>query len=134
MSMRRRQQTGSTGCAAAGHRTSDARGLLERWIGWLAASSVAFGLATTARTEGVCDEPRAPVALLMGYGDSSLNFVMRVWTNDIGNWMNIRSAILTAVLADLDAAGISIPYPQRDVHVRTWPEHLDKPLNQPRGA
>jgi potassium-dependent mechanosensitive channel len=97
-----------------------------------AASVLSLLTAAALKTEGVSAEPRAPVALLTGYGDSSLDFVLRVWTNDIGNWMNIRSAILTTVLVDLDAAGISLPYPQRHVHVKTLPAHVDRSLNQPR--
>jgi small-conductance mechanosensitive channel len=60
----------------------------------------------------------APMALLVGYGDSSLDFVVRVWTMDFENWQAVRSDVLAAALQALTGAGIEIPFNQLDVNLR----------------
>lgn len=58
----------------------------------------------------------APVVLLMELGASSVDFVVRPWCNTADYWKT-RADILERAKADLEAAGCSIPYPQRDVHL-----------------
>ena len=48
--------------------------------------------------------------------DSSVNFVCRPWTNT-GDYWAVYWDITRAVKEEFDRAGISIPFPQRDVHV-----------------
>jgi small-conductance mechanosensitive channel len=62
----------------------------------------------------------APQVLFSGLGDSSLNFTMRFWTSDIDHWVLIQSEITTTVYNELNQAGISIPFPQRDLHIKSW--------------
>lgn len=79
-------------------------------------------LESTARaTPGIAEEP-PPFAQMTGYGDSSLNFVLRAWTQDIGTWSALRSDLFARTLAAMQAAGIEIPYNQLDVHLRSTPE------------
>jgi len=72
-------------------------------------------------TAGVVEQP-PPAALLTGYGDGALNFVVRAWTDDISTWGDVRSKLLARALAALQAAEILIPYEQVDLHLRTVPE------------
>ena len=60
-----------------------------------------------------------PAALFTGFGDSSLNFVLRVWTATFDESIVQSSEVAIAVNAALKAAGIEIPFPQRDLHVRS---------------
>ena len=60
-----------------------------------------------------------PSALFLGFGDSSLNFELRAWTGLSGEWMRIRSEITVAVNNAIVEAGMEIPFPQRDLHVRS---------------
>lgn len=53
----------------------------------------------------------------MDIGGSSLNF--GAWTNDFDNWGAIRSNMAVRVYDALMAAGIQIPYPQQDLHLRS---------------
>ncbi|HMU61697.1 MAG TPA: mechanosensitive ion channel [Gemmatimonadales bacterium] len=72
-----------------------------------------------------------PVALFTGFGDSALNFELRFWTTDPANVAILRSAVTIAVNNALVAAGIEIPFPQRDLHLRS----VDAPAAaQLRGA
>ena len=58
-----------------------------------------------------------PAALFMGFGDSALNFQLRAWTDRSDIWPNVASDLRTAINRVLDEAGISIPFPQRDLHL-----------------
>ena len=50
-------------------------------------------------------------------GDSSVNFVVRPWVNSADYW-NVYFDMTAKIKLDLDKNGISIPYPQRDVHMK----------------
>jgi len=60
-----------------------------------------------------------PMALFTGFGDSALNFELRFWTVDAERVAIIRSDVAIAVNNALAAAGIEIPFPQRDLHLRS---------------
>ena len=49
--------------------------------------------------------------------DSSVNILLRPWVNSADYW-SLRCDLLERVKLAFDAEGISIPYPQQDVHVR----------------
>jgi potassium efflux system protein len=74
---------------------------------------------------------REPDAWLTEFGDNSLNFLLLVWVNRQGarRPTRTRSAYLWALETKLSEYGIEIPFPQRDLHLRTgW---ADGPANQP---
>jgi small-conductance mechanosensitive channel len=72
----------------------------------------------TVGTEGIATEP-APTVLFVGFGANSLDFSIRSWTNNFGDWVKIRSNLTVRVHDALMAAGIEIPFPQQDLHVRS---------------
>jgi potassium efflux system protein len=76
----------------------------------------------------------APAALFMGFGESSLDFELRAWTSS-DDWFVLSSDIKVRVNAELAKAGVTIPFPQRDIHVRTMtaPEGA-APTAPPRAA
>ena len=51
--------------------------------------------------------------MFVGFGASSLDFSIRAWTHDFGDWVNIRSNMCARVYEALTAAGIEIPFPQQ---------------------
>ncbi len=61
----------------------------------------------------------APAALFMGFGDSSLDFELRIWVDDIVSRLVARSAILAEIDRRFREEGIEIPFPQRDLNIRT---------------
>jgi small-conductance mechanosensitive channel/CHASE3 domain sensor protein len=68
---------------------------------------------------------REPDVWLVEYGDNSLNFLLLVWVNRQGARRPTRSraAYLWALESKLAEYGIEIPFPQRDLHLRSgWPE------------
>ncbi len=68
-----------------------------------------------ASHEKVLEDP-APVIRLHELGDSSMNFVVRPWSKTSDYW-DVYWDITREVKHRFDAEGISIPFPQRDVHV-----------------
>ncbi|MEN8160181.1 MAG: mechanosensitive ion channel domain-containing protein, partial [Myxococcota bacterium] len=66
----------------------------------------------------VLDDPE-PAALFLGFGDSSLDFELRAWTPLFEDWMETQSQVTVAVNRAIVEAGIEIPFPQRDLHLRT---------------
>jgi small-conductance mechanosensitive channel len=79
------------------------------------------------RHPDVLEEP-PPKALFMQFGESSLDFQLRAWTNRVDQYLAVRSELAIAVAGALAEAGITVPFPQRDVYLRTVePEALGAP-------
>lgn len=64
--------------------------------------------------EKVLKDPE-PAILLMDLADSSVNFAVRPWVKADDYWV-VRSDLLEQIKTELEAAGCSIPFPQRTVH------------------
>jgi len=79
-------------------------------------------------------EKPPPQALFMGYGDSSINFELRAWTDQFGHSALIRSELATAVYDAVYAAGMSFPFPQREVRVLGEPKTGVPETSQPKGG
>jgi small-conductance mechanosensitive channel len=58
----------------------------------------------------------------MEFGPHALDFSVRAWTYDADNWLSIRSDLATRIHRALGEAGIEIPYPQQDLHLRSVSE------------
>lgn len=70
--------------------------------------------------ERVLSEPPARV-LLVDYGESSVNFVVRLWTDEVLYFQRVVSAYNLEVWRRFKRHGIVLPYPQQEVHVRSLP-------------
>ena len=64
-------------------------------------------------------ESPPPRALLLNFGDSSLDFELRAYIGNVDNSFMIKSDLNFAVLRRFREAGIEIPFPQRDLHIRS---------------
>lgn len=58
----------------------------------------------------------APLIAVTELADSSVNLVIRAWC-DAGNYWPLKFDLTKAIKERLDADGITIPFPQRDVHI-----------------
>jgi small-conductance mechanosensitive channel len=76
----------------------------------------------------VMDAP-APDPLFVGFGASSLDFQLRCWTAHGSAWLNIRSDLSISINRKLAEAGIEIPFPQRDLHLRSVDEDAARRLS-----
>ena len=73
----------------------------------------------------------APAALFMAHADSGLDFELRVFLGTSGVRLSTRDRINRAVNKAFASHGIEIPYPQRDLHIRSlqWPDSMTRPAN-----
>jgi len=71
-----------------------------------------------AKHELVLSKPE-PMAYFKGFGESSLDFELHFWVMQENNGMLITSEVALAIMQALENAGIEIPFPQRDLHVRS---------------
>lgn len=78
--------------------------------------------AALAILQRICDaEPRvlkdpAPLIKVESLGDSLVNILFRVWTART-DWLDTKLDLVQRCKEQLEAGGISIPFPQRDVHL-----------------
>jgi small-conductance mechanosensitive channel len=64
----------------------------------------------------VLPEP-PPRAFFTGYGDSAINFTLFAWPDHFNHWGQVKSDLTAAVYEAVLAAGMSFPFPQREVRV-----------------
>jgi small conductance mechanosensitive channel len=63
----------------------------------------------------ILDEPE-PIVALSELADNSINFVVRPWVNS-SDYFPVYYSLLEQIKKRFDKEGISIPYPQRDIHI-----------------
>jgi small-conductance mechanosensitive channel len=74
---------------------------------------------------GVLDSP-LPDVLFDKFDDSSLNFYLRVWTSEYVNKPKVlKSQLYFEIFKRFAVEGIEIPFPQRDIHIKTGVEKLN---------
>jgi small-conductance mechanosensitive channel len=79
-------------------------------------------LLATAKGNKNLVQNRAPQVWFTNYGDSAINFELLVWI-DVRRWSEgaLRSQLYYDIFAAFAQAGIEIPFPQRDIHIRSGP-------------
>jgi small-conductance mechanosensitive channel len=105
---------------AYGNRPADVIGVLERVF---------------ENDPRILREP-APVVLFRGFGDSSLDFEVRFWARDAASYLQVTSDVACTIYDVLKEAGIVIPFPQRDLHVKSIlsaPSASANPSDPPEG-
>jgi small-conductance mechanosensitive channel len=79
-------------------------------------------LQAAADTKRVLPDPK-PSCYLKGFGDNAINLELRVWINDPQNGLgSVRSNLNWGIWRRFKAHGIDMPFPQRDVHVKSMPD------------
>lgn len=78
-------------------------------------------LEVASHTEGVLERPEAEVRF-KEFGGSSLNFELLVWTTNAPLHLRLKSRLNYAIDAAFRSKGIQIPFPQRDVHLKSEPD------------
>ncbi len=78
-------------------------------------------LLQVARELPFISENPEPRVFFMDFGDSSLNFELRCYVQDISSGVSAKSDLRFAIFQAMKEAGIEIPFPQRDIHVRSFP-------------
>ena len=73
--------------------------------------------AATAH-ESILTSP-APAVFFKDFGDSSLNFELQFWVMQESNGVRVKSEVALVVMQLFEKAGIEIPFPQRDLRLRS---------------
>ncbi len=73
-----------------------------------------------------------PMVIFLGFGESTLDFELRVYLADVFNGIAVRNDIRVAIFERFREEGISIPYPQRDLHIIPQKERQDELANTVR--
>ena len=73
-------------------------------------------LASVKKQKEVLKSP-VPEVLFMNFGDSSLDFELRVWIEDVDRRAQVRSALYHDIEWNFRELNIVIPFPQRDLHL-----------------
>src|SRR5262249_54852106 len=111
------------------------------------AVSVAYGsdpevvkqilLDAVEHREDVLRQPE-PEVVFTGFGDSALQFELRFWPARFEIWVTVASEVRETILRELGRAGVSIPFPQRDLNIRSgddllrWLAARNAPASQQR--
>ena len=81
-------------------------------------------IAVAAANEELLVDP-GPQVQFLGFGDSSLNFDLLVWIKDPRRQYFIPSDLNFSIVAAFRREDIEIPFPQRDIHIRSAPGLAD---------
>jgi len=76
-------------------------------------------LLGAARRHGLVREQPVPLVFFEGYADSSVNFSLAVWIDDFMNMRRVSSDLRFIIWEELAKRKIEIPFPQRDIHLRS---------------
>jgi potassium efflux system protein len=75
-----------------------------------------------------------PEAIFMGFGDNSLDFELRVYINGIENWWPMLHELNVAIDNAFKEAGVTIAFPQRDVHLDATGPLEVRVVEEPSGS
>jgi potassium efflux system protein len=120
--------------------------ITEQFVNWTLSDqilrvTVKVGVAYGSDTQRVCGiladvaeanrrvaRDPAPQVLFMAFGDSSLDFELRVYVRQLEDRLPAAHELHMAIDQALRAAGIAIPFPQRDLHLRSVDERAGQAL------
>ncbi|NNE61786.1 MAG: mechanosensitive ion channel, partial [Woeseia sp.] len=79
-----------------------------------------LAIDSTAKVERVNTSKNAPVCWMTEFGDSSVNYLLRFWIRDPQKGLtNIRGQVLLALWDTFKENNINIPFPHREIIMRT---------------
>jgi small-conductance mechanosensitive channel len=81
-------------------------------------------LTTCAKDQEMVNAFPPPQVLFLGFGESSLNFELRVWVKDADFRLKISSELHQLIDGKFREAKIEIAFPQRDLHLRSLDESV----------
>ncbi|UCF94602.1 MAG: mechanosensitive ion channel [Desulfobacterales bacterium] len=89
-------------------------------------------LLEAAEKEPLVTKYQPPAVRFVEYADNSINFELLIWI-DVRHTprRRVRSELYFAIFDEFKKAGIEIPFPQRDIHIRSKGESTQLPLQPP---
>ena len=87
-------------------------------------SKVMETLITCANANSTVAKIPAPQVLFLSFGESSLDFELRIWVSDADHRLKVRSELHQEIDRSFREAKIEIAFPQRDLHLRSLDESV----------
>jgi small-conductance mechanosensitive channel len=81
-------------------------------------------LMACAKANSMVAKTPPPQVLFLSFGESSLDFELRIWVLDADDRLKVRSELHQEIDRSFREAGIEIAFPQRDLHVRSVEESV----------
>ncbi len=78
-----------------------------------------------ARTSSKVAKTPEPQVLFLSFGESSLDFELRVWVPNAEERLKVRSQLHQEIDRSFREAKIEIAFPQRDLHLRSLDESIN---------
>jgi potassium efflux system protein len=105
-----------------------ARVRIQVGVGYSTDIQLALDLLREAaqRNSRVLREP-APAAFFTRFGESSVELELHAWVADVKERLLAQSEIGIEIQRLLGEAGVEIPFPQRDLHIRSWAKTEEEP-------
>lgn len=75
-------------------------------------------------TPQILREP-APSVLIVGFGDSSVVYSVRIYVDEMSNRLPVTHELFINIEKALRAHNIEMPYPQRDIHIKSLPKEFN---------
>ena len=91
-------------------------------------------LVDTASSHPDIVKETAPVALFTGFGDSALNFELRFWCPQARTHQQLKSDVAVRIISAFREAGIEIPFPQTELHIKNVDPSIGKAAAAPEKA
>ena len=63
----------------------------------------------------------APCVLIVGFGESSVNFSIRIFVNEMANRLPATHNLYIRIEKALREHNIEMPFPQQDIHIKSMP-------------
>ncbi|MEK6775589.1 MAG: mechanosensitive ion channel domain-containing protein, partial [bacterium] len=91
-------------------------------------------LSEAARGHPLVLKNPEPQVLFIRFGESSLDFELRIWIEDVRNLFLLKSELHQEIDRTFRASGVEIAFPQRDLHIRSFDAPVMDRLSGKTGA
>lgn len=80
--------------------------------------------------EGILKVP-GPSVFLQNFADSAVEYRLLFWVADIDTWVDMRNDVMKDIYKRFTEEGIEIPFPQRDLYIKSMPEAKSRVRSKP---
>lgn len=86
--------------------------------------------------EGVLERDKvmkvpAPQVLMQNFNDNSVDFRVLFWVESMDIWIQMRAEVMSAIFESFAENNIEIPFPQRDLYIKSLPELWKEKVSKP---
>lgn len=74
----------------------------------------------------------APSVYMQNFGESSVDFRLLFWVDNIDIWINLRAEVMFAIFEAFSENDIEIPFPKRDLYIKGMPDLIQEKVSGPK--